>query len=137
MPVHGDSPTNALHESFSIQEVASSEGFDWPDIAGVIAKVREEIDEVERAHRDHDTEHARSELGDLLFVCVNLARHLEADPSIALIQASQRFKDRYGILKTILHEQEKSLQQCSFDELNKTWEQAKILHQSQTNSGLT
>jgi ATP diphosphatase len=112
-------------ESWTIQTQASAVGFDWPDISGVFAKVREELGEIQDAWQTGDREHARRELGDLLFAVVNLARFLEADPLAELQGANERFRLRFGRLKDIVKSQGGVLENYSLAELDAIWEQVK------------
>src|SRR5262249_34158675 len=70
----------ALTRALKLQQKASKVGFDWNDPKAVLAKIREEADEIEAALDAGDKRHAATEAGDLLFAVVNLARHLDADP---------------------------------------------------------
>jgi len=108
----------ALARAHSLQQRAATVGFDWPDLDGVVAKVREELDEV-LADRDHPVR-AAAEVGDLLFAVVNLARHLGADPEQALRRASIRFERRF---RTI--EEGGTLSGLSLEEMDRRWEAAK------------
>jgi len=116
---------DALRASWSIQEAASARGFDWPDIHGVFAKVREELEEIEQAWRHHDRAQARRELGDLLFATVNLARFLETEPSAELHSANRRFYVRFERLKEELALEGRELEQCTLAELDVVWERVK------------
>ena len=95
---------NAFSRSLAIQREAASQGFDWPEIAGVFDKTREELDELVEAVTRGDTVHARYEFGDLLFTVMNLARFLDAEPEPELDRATDRFMSRYTRLKSILAE---------------------------------
>ena len=78
-----------------LQKRAARVGFDWPDTDGVIDKLREEVDEVAEALDEADRNQQGEELGDLLFTCVNLARHLDVYPDQALLSANQKFERRF------------------------------------------
>ena len=110
----------ALARADALQHRAATVGFDWPDLEGVIAKVREELDEV-LADRD-DPVRAAAEVGDLLFAVVNLARHLGADPEQALRRASARFERRFRVV-----EEGGTLSGLSLEEMDRRWEAAKEL----------
>ncbi len=116
---------DSLKTSWGIQDEASALGFDWPDITGVFAKVREELGEIEAAWHAGDRPHARLELGDLLFATVNLARFLDADPGEALDRANRRFTGRFDALKEILKGEGRSIESCSFEELDAVWDRVK------------
>ena len=114
-----------LEEARRVHEVASSRGFDWPDVSGVIAKVKEEVREIEEALAHGDTRGAQRELGDLLFTAVNLARFLGADASQSLRETTARFDDRFQRLLAALSAQGRQMEQCTLDELDVAWEQVK------------
>jgi len=120
-------PSNALRDSWALQSAASSVGFDWPDIAGVFDKVREEIEEIRDAWSRGDREQAKRELGDVLFASVNLARFLDADPSEELHRANERFRARFDLLKKIVRAQGRELEECTLSELDEVWEHVKRL----------
>jgi len=117
--------SDALRTSWTIQEEASSVGFDWPDITGVFNKVEEELGEIRHAWNAGDPEHARRELGDLLFATVNLARFLDTDPSAELERANQRFEQRFNMLKEDLREEGRAMERCTLEELDVVWERVK------------
>ncbi|MCH7959732.1 MAG: hypothetical protein IID08_06360 [Candidatus Hydrogenedentes bacterium] len=116
---------NAFSRSLAIQREAASEGFDWPEISGVLDKVREELDELVEAVTRRDTVHARYEFGDLLFTVMNLARFLDADPEKEIDRAAARFTSRYKRLKSILAERKRTVAQTDFDDLNRVWKEVK------------
>jgi len=109
----------ALAKSLELQSRAASVGFDWPDLEGVLAKVHEEIAEVLDAIGDADA--LQSEVGDLLFSAVNLARHLSVDPEMALRGAAARFDRRFRVV-----EAGGDPKGATLEELDKRWEQAKL-----------
>lgn len=83
--------------SRELQEAAASEGFDWPDVAPLWDKIAEELGELREAvEQAQGAARRQDELGDLLFVIVNLARHLQVDPAAALAGANDKFRRRYG-----------------------------------------
>ncbi len=108
----------ALQRASKVQNRAAKVGFDWEQAAQVLPKVREELDELEAVLDDR--EQAGSELGDVLFSVVNLARHLGLDPEIALRQATERFETRFRRM-----EAEGSLHGLDLDGLNQRWDRAK------------
>jgi ATP diphosphatase len=123
----------ALSQANKIQKAVSQRGFDWQEIQGVIAKVREELVEVEEEISAADERRIRHEVGDLLFAVVNLARHLNTDPEVALKQANQRFSERYTLAAQALAEKGRSLElkntnQVSEGEMETAWLHAKKLH---------
>ncbi|MBP8130039.1 MAG: nucleotide pyrophosphohydrolase [Candidatus Hydrogenedentes bacterium] len=119
--------SRALEESWRIQEDAARLGFDWPDISGVIAKVREETQEIEDALAADDPEHAARELGDLLFAAVNLGRFLHTHPVEALQEANRRFTERFAMLRSVVEKSGRKIETCALDELNEVWDRVKVL----------
>ena len=120
---------NSLNSAWDIQQAASAVGFDWPDIGGALEKVHEETAEVEEALARGDLDHAREELGDLLFAVVNVARFLEHHPNTALRSATEKFELRFAQVKSIIESEGKVITQCSMDELDAAWERVKSREQ--------
>ena len=87
----------ALLRAEKLQKRAARTGFDWPDAAGPLAKVQEEIAEVQGAENDAERE---EEVGDLLFAVVNWARHLGIDPEAALRRGNAKFEARFRAIET-------------------------------------
>jgi ATP diphosphatase len=115
----------ALKRAEKMQKRAARIGFDWPDQSGPRAKIDEELAELEAATSDAERE---SEIGDLLFSVVNLARHLGVDPEAALRGTIERFDSRFRRVEAIA---EKPLDQMDIDELEALWQRAKSeLHNS-------
>lgn len=125
MPLSNADVADALIASLQVQDAASREGFDWPDVSGVLDKVEEEVGEIRQALAAGDSSHARKELGDLLLITVNLARFLEADPRNELLTATARFSNRYAFLKKSLAEEGKNMGNCTLDELECCWQRIK------------
>jgi len=115
----------ALDRAGKLQKRAASVGFDWPDEKGVLQKVEEEWRELEQAMTADDQEAVAHELGDMLFTCVNLARHLRIDPETALRQANARFESRFRHVEKQAQSNQQSLQDCSESQLDAMWERAK------------
>lgn len=115
----------ALSRAAKLQKRTAQVGFDWPDALPVVDKVREELDEVLEAMSANDSEAMAEEIGDLLFVVVNLARHLKADPETALRAANAKFERRFRFIEQVLREQGRDIQACSLEELDSIWAQAK------------
>ncbi len=116
--------------AIKLQKRAARTGFEWPSIEPVIAKLREELSEVEveiEAHRNGATNAAliEEEVGDLLFVAVNLARHLEVDPGTALRTANRKFETRFRAMETIAKEQRSAFGELSLSELEMMWSRVK------------
>jgi tetrapyrrole methylase family protein/MazG family protein len=107
----------ALTRAAEFQARAASVGFDWPELEGVIAKVREEIDEIVEAGSRQE---ARHEVGDLLFSVVNLARRLDLDPEAALRAAADRFDSRFRRVESA-----GDVVAMTLEQMDAAWEQAK------------
>lgn len=109
----------ALMTAAKIQKKVAKVGFDWDDIAAVIDKIMEEIDEVKQAGSHNEQQ---AEIGDLLFAVVNWSRWLDIDPEIALREANERFKKRFAYIET---HAPKPLGEMTLEELDALWNQAK------------
>jgi MazG family protein len=104
---------------------AARVGFDWPDTAGVLDKVEEELGELRRAIGGEGRERAAAELGDLLFALVNMARHLGIHAEGALQDANARFAARFHHLETELRLRGSDPSRETLEELDRLWEDAK------------
>lgn len=124
---HGstNSSGDPLGDSRIIQDEASGMGFDWPDITGVFEKVREELGEIEAALASGDVQHARRELGDVMFAVVNLGRFLGTDPAAELARTNRRFVRRFDLLKQYLDEEGRRVHECTLAELDAVWARVK------------
>jgi ATP diphosphatase len=116
----------ALTRALKLQEKAGRVGFDWNDPRAVLAKIREEADEIEAA-LDAGGEDAPGEVGDLLFAVVNLARHLKADPEALLRATNLKFERRFGSIETALAKTGKTPAEASLDEMETLWNAAKAV----------
>ncbi len=115
----------ALTEAHQISRRAARVGFDWPAVQDVFEKLAEEVGELKEAVQSQTPARAREELGDLLFVVVNLARQLGADPDLALRQANQKFMRRFRFMEEKIARQGGKLEQSSLEEMETLWQQAK------------
>ncbi|MCX2800809.1 nucleoside triphosphate pyrophosphohydrolase [Microbulbifer thermotolerans] len=115
----------ALTRAAKLQKRAANVGFDWHDISGVLDKIEEEIAELREAVESGDFESAREELGDLLFSCVNAARHLKVDPETALRQCNRKFETRFNAVETSLKKQGRRVADASLEELDQLWQRVK------------
>jgi len=115
----------ALVECEKIQNRAASHGFDWPDTEPVFDKVREELHEVHEAWQSGDQAHIQEEVGDLLLVVVNLARHLKVNPEIALREATKKFTRRFNYIEKRVEASGRTLRDCELAELDGLWGEAK------------
>lgn len=115
----------ALTRALKLQQKAGRVGFDWNDPRAVIAKIREETDEIEAALDAADRDHAGAEVGDLLFAVVNLARHLDADPERVLRETNQKFERRFGFIERALLARGRTPAESTLDEMDALWTAAK------------
>jgi uncharacterized protein YabN with tetrapyrrole methylase and pyrophosphatase domain len=120
-----DAGATALQEARSIQLRAAARGFDWSQIADVFDKVQEEVDEIRNALDERDFEHARSELGDLLFSAVNLSRFLDTDADRELQRTNRRFAQRFKRLEEEVDREGREMERCTLEELDVIWERVK------------
>lgn len=115
----------ALVQCEKVQDRAAQHGFDWPAVEPVFAKVEEELQEVHEAWQAGDQAHVEEEVGDLLLVVVNLARHLGVSPEVALRAATQKFTRRFNFIEQQVAESGRSLRDCELQELDGFWDLAK------------
>ncbi|MBM4307297.1 MAG: hypothetical protein FJ123_11245 [Deltaproteobacteria bacterium] len=108
-----------------ITQRVSRAGFDWPNRTGVLTKMDEEIKELREALFSEDRRKIREEIGDLLFVLVNLARFLKVDPEDALRRTIEKFISRFGYIETSLMKRGKTIYQSNLMEMDHLWEEAK------------
>ena len=109
-----------------LQRKASTVGFDWNDPRAVLAKIREEADEIEAALDNGNPEELADETGDLLFALVNLARHVGADPESALRGTNAKFERRFAYIERALAAKGRSLEQATLQEMDALWNEAKL-----------
>jgi ATP diphosphatase len=114
----------ALSEAAKLGSKAAKAGFDWPDVSGLLDKLREETAELadEIPGSMENNRRAREELGDLLFTAVNLARHLRIDPELALRDSNAKFRGRFQAME---QGSPRALEELSADELEALWAAAK------------
>jgi ATP diphosphatase len=115
----------ALTRAEKLQAKASTVGFDWNDARLVLDKIREETEEIAEAIEAGDSNHVAEEIGDLLFVVANLARHLKTDPEEALRKANRKFIRRFAHIEKRLAEEGRPLSDAKLDELEALWIEAK------------
>jgi ATP diphosphatase len=115
----------ALTSALKLQDKAGRVGFDWNDPRAVLAKIREETDEIEAALDADDAAHAAHEVGDLLFAVVNLARHLAADPESLLRDTNRKFERRFGFIERALAASGKTPREATLAEMEALWDAAK------------
>ncbi len=115
----------SLQRAYRLSQRASRCGLDWPGPDPVLYKVREEIDELERALDANDAEGAREEVGDLLFTVANLARHLKLNPEEALQQSNNKFQDRVCRMDRRAREVGREIEALSQEQRDAWWEALK------------
>ena len=112
-----------------LQKRAARVGFDWPEVEPVLAKVHEEIEELQAARQAGDQQGVDEELGDLLFAVVNLARHLGTDAEEALRASNRKFERRFRGVEARVREQQREPGECTLAELDAVWEEVKRTEQ--------
>ncbi len=118
----------ALLEATQVGKAAAKVGFDWDNFNDLPAKLAEEVRELQQARESPEEgrgERLEEELGDLLFMAVNIARHVKVDPELALRGANKKFRERFGYIERRLAEQGRSFEESSLDELEELWKEAK------------
>jgi len=119
----------AIHEAHQISARVARVGFDWPDIEGVFEKLQEEVSElkevISEGNDDQKRDRLEDEIGDMLFVIVNIARYLKIDSESALKRANRKFKTRFQHMENELVRQGKTLEETSLADMEKLWQQAK------------
>ncbi len=115
----------ALIRAEKLQKRAARAGFDWPEIAPVFDKIHEEIEELRAELGGDDHQALHDEMGDLLFACVNLARHAGVDPEQALRSANAKFVHRFHYVEQGLAAQGSSVEQADLERMDALWNEAK------------
>ncbi|MFZ7317908.1 nucleoside triphosphate pyrophosphohydrolase [Avibacterium avium] len=117
----------ALMRAEKLQKRCAKVGFDWDNVQPVIAKVQEELQEVqaELTRPQQDQAKIEEEIGDLLFAVANLSRHLHCSPEETLRKANQKFERRFRQLEALAQQQGKSLQNSTLEELDTLWDKVK------------
>jgi ATP diphosphatase len=121
----------ALTRALKLQEKAGRVGFDWNDPRAVLAKIREEADEIEAELDAGDKAKTAAEVGDLLFAVVNLARHLDADPESIVRATNAKFERRFASIEAALMARGKKPQDATLEEMDALWDEAKAAEKKQ------
>tara|TARA_B100002052_G_scaffold285986_1_gene299348 strand:+ start:667 stop:1449 length:783 start_codon:yes stop_codon:yes gene_type:complete len=108
-----------------IQEKASSAGFDWDNIEDVWLKIDEEINELKVAMKKNNLNNIHEEIGDILFSVINLSRHLGISAENALRKSNKKFINRFQLLESQISDLNKTIDECSLQDLNKLWDKIK------------
>ncbi|MDR0319979.1 MAG: nucleoside triphosphate pyrophosphohydrolase [Treponema sp.] len=120
-----------VDRAYKLQKKAAKAGFDWQDIEGVIAKIREELEEAQVASNAADSEnaatiaHKEEELGDLLFSVINLCRFLKVEPSVALRRTNSKFIERFKYVEKMMKETGQEMKKENLSSMDKFWNEAK------------
>jgi tetrapyrrole methylase family protein/MazG family protein len=117
--------TPILHRALRMQEKAVSLGFDWEETSQLFEKLEEEINEVREAVASGDREEVTEEIGDLLFMAVNLSRFLDIHPEDALERSLSKFGKRFRTMEEMAAKDERSLEEMNLDEMEGYWQEAK------------
>ena len=125
----------ALLRAQKLQKRAARVGFDWPETTQVLDKLKEEAAELVDAAADKDADAIEDEMGDLLFVMANLARHLGVDPEAALRRTNTKFTTRFAWIEAELAKAGKSPEDSTLDEMDSLWNAAKVALRAQMAKG--
>jgi MazG family protein len=116
---------SSLSLAYRLTERASGVGFDWPDVKEILTKLDEEIKEFREALSLQKRSRIREEIGDLLFVIVNIARFLKIDPEAALRRTIDKFVSRFHYIERSLQKKGKTLHESNLLEMDRLWGEAK------------
>jgi MazG family protein len=130
VPVHFP----ALLEGLKLTKKAAKTGFDWENAEQIFDKLDEEVAELKEALGNGDSEHGGEEIGDLLFVVMNLARHLDVEPETALKRTNRKFRERFRYIEDTLKEGGRSLDDADLREMDNLWNLAKQARQNTSDS---
>ncbi len=115
----------SLDRAYKLQKRAEKVGFDWKDFKGIKEKIAEELKEIERELEGGNREKLEEEVGDLLFMAVNLARFLKVHPEVALRKANDKFERRFRYMEKRAREEGKELKEMDINEMEELWQEAK------------
>ena len=115
----------ALLEAYEMGRKAAKTGFDWEKLPDLAEKMREECEELAEAHAGDDPDRLEDEVGDLLFMAVNIARFLEVHPELALRRANKKFRARFGYIERELAARGKRPEDSTLEEMEELWQRAK------------
>ena len=124
-PGCGQTPGDVISRTVRVQTNVDAFGYGWSSPEEVFPKVREELFELKAAMEVGEQGRIKSELGDLIFATINLCRYLGVDPTEALRESCGSFERRFDRVRQLLDERGVSFEQCSPDELDVYWEEAK------------
>jgi MazG family protein len=121
VPVHFP----ALLEGLKLSNKAAKVGFDWSNVTQIFEKLNEEVNELKAAMDARNADEVHQEIGDLLFVIVNLARRLDVEPETALKKTNRKFRRRFNYIERDLKAQGRSLTDASLEEMDELWNRSK------------
>ena len=116
----------ALLGAYEIGTRVAAVGFDWTDSKDVVAKIREEIAELEHAIGNEPPDRVEEEMGDLLFAIANLARKLSVEAESALRKANQKFSERFHKLEQAFESEGRSVHDATLEEMERVWQKVKL-----------
>lgn len=125
LPGDSDSASSPMFRARELQKDAAKLGFDWPDIEPVFDKLQEEIEELRHAYRSGNRDAIGDELGDVIFVCVNIGRHVGINAEMSLRSTNRKFIRRFEYVQQQMQAAGIEMQQKQLDEMEKFWQQAK------------
>jgi tetrapyrrole methylase family protein/MazG family protein len=112
----------SMYRTYQMTAKASRVGFDWPDLSGLREKFLEEFHELEEAVAEGEEDQVREEVGDLVFVALNIARYLEVDPETALTGANSKFLQRFQSMERTLKRRGRALKDVPLEEMESVWQ---------------
>lgn len=115
----------ALLRARKLQKRAADSGFDWSEARQVIIKLKEEIAELEAAMQNQNVQNMKEELGDILFTCVNISRHLKLEAESCLRASNSKFERRFRQLESFLEKDNRKLKDMNIEELESCWQKVK------------
>ncbi len=121
----------SLSRAYHLTDKASRVGFDWPNLNEILKKLDEEIEEFRETLSFQKRNRIREEIGDLLFVMVNIARFLKIDPEAALTRTVEKFTSRFHYIERSLQRRGKTFQESNLSEMDRLWEEAKKRYESE------
>jgi len=115
----------ALHQAYQMTAKAARVGFDWSRVEDILRKLNEEAAELVEAHGKGDGARLADEVGDLLFVAVNVARFLQIDPETALRRSNSKFNRRFRYVESEIKRQGREMRNATLEEMDALWDEAK------------